>query len=453
MSKSRNRTTGLPPSSRRTAEGRRQRSRSEREAQANRIVLIVSAALAGLIVLIIGVAVLIENVIQPNQAVAVVAGQNITSHDFQRRVVFERYNRGRQLGSIIQQFGQEFAGQFLGNPQSPYGQMYQQLQIPSLLGQAVLDEMINGKLIQMYANANNISLNDSEIDKQLGYDPNPPTATLTTTPSTTPSPFVSPTPTTTPTPTLAPTHTPTLTVTPLPTGIPTVTPGATEARQQFDKNIKNYYDLVGKQTGFNEAEIRQYFAEQALREKVRKALFGEPLEKQEQSKVRHILVTTEAQAKDVMAALQAGESFASLAKAVSMDDGNQDQQPGGGSGSAAQGGDLGWKGRGAYVTEFEDAVWSDKTKVGDVLGPIKTQFGYHIIQVTGRETRTLTESEKSEAQDKQFADWVKKQRDEKGVQIFDLWRDRTPDSPTLTELGLPANLGGGMGGFPGGFPQ
>ena len=64
------------------------------------------------------------------------------------------------------------------------------------------------------------------------------------------------------------------------------------------------------------------------------------------------------------------DSFAELAKANSQDPG-----------SAAQGGDLGSFARGAMVKPFEDAVFG--AKVGDIVGPVQTNFGYHVIKVTG----------------------------------------------------------------------
>jgi parvulin-like peptidyl-prolyl isomerase len=53
-------------------------------------------------------------------------------------------------------------------------------------------------------------------------------------------------------------------------------------------------------------------------------------------------------------------------------------------GSGAQGGLLAWAVKGTFVPEFDDAVWADGLKQGDLLGPIKTQFGYHVIQFEAR---------------------------------------------------------------------
>ncbi len=85
----------------------------------------------------------------------------------------------------------------------------------------------------------------------------------------------------------------------------------------------------------------------------------------------HILVQTEAEAKAIKAKLDAGGDFAQLAKENSKD------------GSAAQGGDLGWFGKGMMVKPFEDAVVA--MKPGQVSDPVQTQFGWHIIKL--EETR------------------------------------------------------------------
>lgn len=85
----------------------------------------------------------------------------------------------------------------------------------------------------------------------------------------------------------------------------------------------------------------------------------------------HILVDSEEKAKSLLVELQSGKPFADLAKANSTD------------GSAAGGGDLGWFGLGAMVKPFEDAVVA--AKIGEVAGPVQTQFGWHLILVT--ETR------------------------------------------------------------------
>ncbi|HWB72550.1 MAG TPA: peptidylprolyl isomerase [Egibacteraceae bacterium] len=85
-------------------------------------------------------------------------------------------------------------------------------------------------------------------------------------------------------------------------------------------------------------------------------------------RVRHILVETEEQARDALRRVRAGEDFAAVASEVSGDPG-----------SAQRGGELGAIRRGATVPEFEEAVFG--ARPGEVVGPVRTQFGFHVIEV------------------------------------------------------------------------
>ena len=80
----------------------------------------------------------------------------------------------------------------------------------------------------------------------------------------------------------------------------------------------------------------------------------------------------EAEAKAAYEKIAAGASMESLA-------GESDDE-----GSGKKGGLLGWAAKGSYVPAFEAAVWADGLQVGDLLGPIKTEFGYHVMQFEGR---------------------------------------------------------------------
>ena len=91
----------------------------------------------------------------------------------------------------------------------------------------------------------------------------------------------------------------------------------------------------------------------------------------EEVQASHILVSSEAAAKDIIAQLDKGADFAQLAREKSTDPGSKN------------GGDLGWFTREDMVPEFADAAFSlnpgQYTKT-----PVKTQFGYHVIKVTGK---------------------------------------------------------------------
>lgn len=82
----------------------------------------------------------------------------------------------------------------------------------------------------------------------------------------------------------------------------------------------------------------------------------------------HILVDDKSVAENLMKQLQDGADFAALAAMYSTDESNRDN-----------GGDLGCNAEGAFVPEFEDAVKA--AKAGDLVGPVETQFGFHVIRV------------------------------------------------------------------------
>jgi peptidyl-prolyl cis-trans isomerase C len=90
----------------------------------------------------------------------------------------------------------------------------------------------------------------------------------------------------------------------------------------------------------------------------------------EQIKASHILVKTEKEANDILTKLKSGGNFEELAKKYSVDS------------SAAKGGDLGWFGKGSMVPAFEKAALA--LKEGQISGVVKSDFGFHIIKLTGK---------------------------------------------------------------------
>jgi len=141
-----------------------------------------------------------------------------------------------------------------------------------------------------------------------------------------------------------------------------------------------------------------------------------------QTQVRHILVKpseilSDEEAREQVAQLktriEAGEDFTELAKEFSED-----------IGSAQEGGDLGWASPGQMVPEFEQAMAS--TEVGELSNPVKSQFGWHLLEVTGRRDQDMTElAIRGKAQDylhqRKFQEeldaWLRRIRDEAFVDI------------------------------------
>jgi peptidyl-prolyl cis-trans isomerase C len=98
------------------------------------------------------------------------------------------------------------------------------------------------------------------------------------------------------------------------------------------------------------------------------------LKPEQEVHARHILVATEAEAKDVAERLKKGDDFATLAKEKSKDTG-------------AEGGDLGFFARGQMLKPFEEAAFA--LDVGQISEPVQTQFGWHIIKVEAKRDQPL----------------------------------------------------------------
>ncbi len=128
--------------------------------------------------------------------------------------------------------------------------------------------------------------------------------------------------------------------------------------------------IVTADLEISDKEAREYFAENQ-----------ELFDISEEIRARHILVETEEEALEMISRLEKGEDFAELAKENSLD-----------TGSKEQGGDLGFFPRGEMVKEFEEAAFSLEN--GERSAPVKTQHGYHIIEMLERkEGREVTYEE------------------------------------------------------------
>ncbi len=112
------------------------------------------------------------------------------------------------------------------------------------------------------------------------------------------------------------------------------------------------------------------------------------IEPQEEVRARHILVKTEQEAKDIIAALDGGKNFADLAKEKSTD-------------AASEGGDLGYFTKGRMVPEFEAAAFA-LDKGAYTKTPVKSQFGYHVILVEDKRTQAPPALEQVEPQVRQL---------------------------------------------------
>ena len=141
------------------------------------------------------------------------------------------------------------------------------------------------------------------------------------------------------------------------------------------------YEQIGKNAKVDEADVRKYF-------EAHKAEF-------EQVRARHILIRVQgspaavrpgqkdlteaealAKAQDLRKRIEAGEDFAQLARKESDD-----------AGSGANGGDLGFFRHGQMVPSFEQAAFA--LQPGDLSEPVKSPFGYHVIKVEAKESKSF----------------------------------------------------------------
>lgn len=443
MSK-REQTTGLPKPPKKPEPGqttgqkgaaisREYRSRAERETEIQRYVILGTAIATAVVVVVLVIALVIDQLIIPNQTVATVEGQNITIGQFQKRVRLERVLRIQRLQSFIstyQSFGfpDDQIGQQLQS-QEPYRSWYNELQIPDQMGLTVINDMVDDQLIRNAAAEQNVTVSEEQIQEQInqffGYDPaalaeaeSTAEATETPEPSATPTPFVSPTPSPTPTTTPTPEFTATPSPTPLATIPPEPTLSTTQQAEQFETTRSDFYGVLRSETGMSDAEIDAYFETLALRKALRDSVATEVTDMGLFVDVRHILVETQEEAQDVIEALNAGESFADLARALSTD-----------TGSGANGGELDWAPVTQYVKPFQDAVTS--AAIGEIVGPVESEFGFHIIQVRAREERELAEDQIENAKESAFSTWLEDYKTSKQDQtkIEQNWVNYVPDDP------------------------
>ncbi len=405
------------------------------------IIKYITIGIFALVVVLLLVGLVYTTGFPPYQNVAKVNGESLSAADFKIIIKLQR-------SSLIRQYQQTLAfAQMLGldpntdpNVSGQIQQILSQLDQNNKisLGQQVIDKMVEDSLVRQEAEKRGIKVSDDELEKYIKEDqfkfyPNgTPTAQPTPTelvfPTMNPTqlalvtitPTPSPLPTFTPAPTDLPTQTPT--TGPAPTTGPTSNPEPTATPYTLEGYQQAYKDAVERlntETGMSEEFFRQYFFEMPiLRQKVYDALTVDIKPVEEQVWARHILVATEDEANQVYAKLIAGEDFGKLAKEISID-----------TGSGANGGDLGWFGRGAMVAEFEDAAFSQP--IGEIGKPVKSQYGYHIIQVLGHQDRPLTDNQLSQAKQRAITEWLTKTKNEAKITTYDFWKNIIPTEPVL----------------------
>ena len=153
---------------------------------------------------------------------------------------------------------------------------------------------------------------------------------------------------------------------------------------------------------------------------------------EEEVHARHILVETEEEAKAILEELQKGADFAETAKSKSKDPG-----------AAAEGGDLGFFSKDQMVPEFADVAF--KLEKGQLSDPVKSPFGWHILRVEDKRTRSVPDFEQVKPQIETFvarkaqSEYLAKLRESAKIERLDKPEaDAAPPSPAEAPAAAPA---------------
>lgn len=179
----------------------------------------------------------------------------------------------------------------------------------------------------------------------------------------------------------------------------------TISNKDLDAEITALSDMRGGQDqlkewmqsiGITEPELRDMARQELTASAVSAKIAEQAPKTAEYVHAYHILVNTDAEAKQILTQLQGGAKFETLAKTKSVD-----------SSTAPAGGDLDWfaQGTGAVIwEEVENAAF--QLKPGQLSGVVPSSVGFHIIKVTARETRPLTAEDAAFLQQSAFENWL-----------------------------------------------
>lgn len=421
------------------------RSKAEREAQVQRRLLLGLGILGAVVAVLVIGALIVDQVITPSQNAVIVNGEAITVGEFQDEVRLTRALRNYEINNAVAQYqsfgiGNDQIIEFLQS-QPPFSTWINESQVPDQLGNTVLNQIIDDTLVRQQAEAMGITVTDEDIDAQIqdffGYDPIAASGTATPTPepSITPTPIVSPTasptlpPTATPEATAEATvdATPTISVTAAPTNtaVPTLNP--TEIADQYVEVRDDVLGSIRSLAGIDDALLRRHFETLAIREALTESLSADMGTTAPFVNARLIVVATSDEADTIIASLEAGESFAELARANSTDE------------SAANGGELDW----VTLENIESTYGADlsaavaEAAIGDTIGPVTTTTStYAIMQIRGREERDMDEQAQDAQKSDTFEAFLDSTRDAATIERFNTWIDYIPSSPALVVQGL-----------------
>lgn len=418
-------------------------ARAERERQQTRIIVAIAVGIGIILVGLISWALIRAYAIDPNIKVAQVDSTRLRMKEFQAEVTLRRWDdllKYQQYQQYIQLY-QSMGLTADSSLQNAVLNLQYEMSNKTLIGNVVLNKMVEDVLIAKEAAKENVTVSQAEVDAKLqtffGYFANgTPTPTITTTPYITPT-FdatqlaILATPTATPgaTPTSTPTSAPTLSATPTiaggvatatlegtPTEYPTSTP---YTLQGYQDSLKQYELTLGK-TGLTAAQIQRYYYEQLLRSRMFDKVTASIPDVADQVWLRQIVASSEADTQKALDRFNTGENWNEIAAAVSTDSNTKDY-----------GGDLGWfpKGASAVATEVETAAF--EMKIGETR-IVQSGSNWYLLQLAGKDSnRPIRNDYLQMIKQTAFGQWVQKLKDASNITTTDTWQSWIPALPTL----------------------
>ena len=436
--------------------------RVERGERQQRYLIGSALAVISLVIFLVVGGSIFESYLRPLQTIATVGDEVITVREFEARVRYERiqwvvrYSRAAETLNLVGD-----------NPQFQQQIEQQLIQISNILdpvpfGERILNQMIDERLIRQEAQSRGIFVSEEEIDiailERYSFFPNgtpttAPTETLqaTSTLSLTQYAIITATPTATIAPTLTPIievtsgiFTPTATIDPeiTPTievsptlgisipGIPTLTPTVITT-QLAGELLLSELDVFAD-AGFDETELRKLHEFDLYRQKLFDEITTGVEREQEQVWVRHIVVSDEDTALEILEKLNNGTDWIDMVDEFSENPTSQ-----------IPGGNLGWFSNRPqepdYTQDFMDVAFD--TEIGVYSEPVLTPAGWHIIQVLGKETRQISINEMNQFTQSVFLDFMESARESIETTIAEGWQTRVPTEPDVPRaIAAPAGL-------------
>lgn len=312
----------------------------------------------------------------PRQSVATVNGEEVSRAEYQKRVRYRKWDLQLVAQNLLLQRSlydpkdetQQLLYQYIDSQIQQVQQL--QLSVPN----QVLENLIDEALVRQEAARWGLTASSDKvqqaIERQFGYDRNPPEPT--------------PTPITTTT-VLTPT-----------------TPIAPMTREQFEEDYHQYIEALGSAVkGFSEEDYRDFVAQGLLREKLSEALRDQVPTTDEHVRAYHILVEEEETAAEVLEKLGTGDDFAELVAQYSKDEDTVDK-----------GGELGWLAvdQASALPAVVEAAFA--LEPGEFSKVVDTYVGYHIVMVDKRQADyPLDEATLESRQAQAFDNWLAQARE------------------------------------------